>query len=333
MAHPLHLLSTRLSQPQSLVDDLLDDDFTPEELSLVQQLLPPERFLRVLTALRETTGHFVGPSKNSTADSFTTPVQQVQPQWLLTQSSPFTPRGQGQAISPCSDDEGVSSQGQVSTPPRQFATAAEEFRNRLGHAAEPHSGSWSSDDEDEQISSAADAAEEEGAAVAAVAGRLQSVHDGLASAQGRLAELTGRRPVNRQLEAAEVEDQGADLAMQEGSNAHPSEPRGVADIIRRAPGLRASHSSALRGPRIHQGFLPYGQGQGSLVMPQLRDQGSSMRGDLWLPQQWLEPDEQLPEVEAAAASPRDRMRTAMEAVRAAERAVKAAAVLSPTRQG
>lgn len=35
------------------------------------------------------------------------------------------------------------------------------------------------------------------AAVAAVAGRLQSVHDGLASAQGRLAELTGRRPVNR----------------------------------------------------------------------------------------------------------------------------------------
>ncbi|KAL0047362.1 hypothetical protein WJX82_001495 [Trebouxia sp. C0006] len=278
MAHPLHLLSTRLSQPQSLVDDLLDDDFTPEELSLVQQLLPPERFLRVLTALRETTGHFVGPSKNSTADSFTTPVQQVQPQWLLTQSSPFTPRGQGQAISPCSDDEGVSSQGINATA-------------------------------------------------------LQSVHDGLASAQGRLAELTGRRPVNRQLEAAEVEDQGADLAMQEGSNAHPSEPRGVADIIRRAPGLRASHSSALRGPRIHQGFLPYGQGQGSLVMPQLRDQGSSMRGDLWLPQQWLEPDEQLPEVEAAAASPRDRMRTAMEAVRAAERAVKAAAVLSPTRQG
>ncbi len=50
------------------------------------------------------------------ADSFTTPVQQVQPQGLLTQSSPFTPRGQGQAISPwtdrqesySSDDEGVS---------------------------------------------------------------------------------------------------------------------------------------------------------------------------------------------------------------------------------
>ncbi len=75
--------------------------------------------------------------------------------------------------------------------------------------------------------------------------------------------------------------------------------------------------------------LPQLQGQGSLVMPQLRGQGSSMRGDLWLPQQWLEPDEQLPE--AAAASPRDRMHAAMEAVRAAERAVKAAAVLSRTR--
>jgi hypothetical protein len=76
--------------------------------------------------------------------------------------------------------------------------------------------------------------------------------------------------------------------------------------------------------------MPQFMGQGSLVMPQLRGQGSSMRGDLWLPQQWLEPDEQLPEVEAAAASPRDRMHAAMEAVRAAERAVKAAAVLSPT---
>ncbi len=35
------------------------------------------------------------------------------------------------------------------------------------------------------------------AAVAAVAGRLQSVQHGLASAEGRLAELTGRRPVKR----------------------------------------------------------------------------------------------------------------------------------------
>ena len=51
---------------------------------------------------------------------------------------------------------------QVLTPPRQFATAAEQFRNRQGHAAKPHSAAWSSDDEDEQISSAADAAEEEG---------------------------------------------------------------------------------------------------------------------------------------------------------------------------
>ena len=50
------------------------------------------------------------------ADNSTTPVQQVQPQGLLTQGSPFTPRGHGQAISPwtdrhesySSDDEGVS---------------------------------------------------------------------------------------------------------------------------------------------------------------------------------------------------------------------------------
>jgi len=35
------------------------------------------------------------------------------------------------------------------------------------------------------------------AAVAAVAGRLHSVQQGLASAEGRLAELTGRRPVKR----------------------------------------------------------------------------------------------------------------------------------------
>ena len=236
--------------------------------------------------------------------------------------------------------------------------------------------------------------------------------------------LTHLRWCCRQLEAAEVEDQGADLAMQEGSNAHPSEPRGVADIIRRFDSNSAwgsplhspkSQGHSLQSPRaqgksqlsperakdsprilalrpgqrerdedvqtdkeaalgedrwddesaqaakqaanvdlpfdedssllesqhaelegqhsLHKGSsaLPQLQGQGSLVMPQLRDQGSSMRGDLWLPQQWLEPDEQLPEVGAAAASPRDRMRTAMEAVRAAERAVKAAAVLSPTR--
>jgi len=225
--------------------------------------------------------------------------------------------------------------------------------------------------------------------------------------------LTHLRWCCRQLEAAEVEDQGADLAMQEGSNANPSEPRGVADIIRRFDSGSAwgsplhspkSQGHSLQSPRA-QGKsqlspqrakdsprilalrpgqrerdedvqtdkeaalgedrwddesaqaakqaanvdLPFDEdssllesqhaeleGQhslhkGSLVMPQLRDQGSSMRGDLWLPQQWLEPDEQLPEVEAAAASPRDRMRTAMEAVRAAERAVKAAAVLSPTR--
>ncbi len=51
---------------------------------------------------------------------------------------------------------------QVLTPPRQFATAAEEFQNRLGHAAKPYSRTWSSDDENERISSAADAAEEEG---------------------------------------------------------------------------------------------------------------------------------------------------------------------------
>ncbi len=52
----------------------------------------------------------------SPADGFTTPAQQVKPQGLLTQGSPFAPRGQGQAVSPwtdrhetySSDDEGVS---------------------------------------------------------------------------------------------------------------------------------------------------------------------------------------------------------------------------------
>ena len=51
---------------------------------------------------------------------------------------------------------------QVSTPPRQYASAAEQFRNRLGRAAKLHSGTYSSDNEDEQISSAVDAVEEEG---------------------------------------------------------------------------------------------------------------------------------------------------------------------------
>ncbi len=234
--------------------------------------------------------------------------------------------------------------------------------------------------------------------------------------------LTSLKWCCRQLEAADVEEQGADSAIQEGSDATPSEPRGVADIIRRFDSGSAwgsplhspkSQGHSLQSPRaqgksqlspqrakgsprisalrpgqheqdeetdkeaawcedrwddesaqaarqaanvdnpfiedssslesqhaelggqhsLHKGSsaLPQLQGQGSLVMPQLRGQGSSMRGDLWLPQQWLEPDEQLPEVEVAAASPRDRMRAAMEAVRAAERAVKAAAVLSPTR--
>ncbi|DBA84744.1 TPA: hypothetical protein ACH3X1_005990 [Trebouxia sp. C0004] len=635
MANPLHLPSSRLSEQQSVVEDLLDDDFTPEELSLVQQMLPPERFLRVLSALREAVGRRSCPSKDYYADSFTTPVQQVQPQGLLTQGNPSTSWGQGQAISPwtdrhesySSDDEGVL------TPPRQVATAAEQFQNRLGHVAKPYSRTWSSDDEDECVSSAADAAEEEGvmrpdkaarhaqaevetqagyssdgtdrppeveeawetdqhnatgeaqeqqqqhispglqqqqqkskaalrvgqmhstdsvhsflsrlnqptqhqsplqskssllphqarfemqsqsqskpawqsqplqsrpdpklgprqqlpdasslpgwsgvggthsltpgaavrqasdrqtylrggsspseegsyqgrvveqadvasspvqAAVAAVAGRLQSVQQGLASAEGRLAELTGRRPVKRQLEAAEVEDRAADSAMQEGSDATLSEPCGIADIIRRfdsgsawgsllhspksqshsmqslrsqgksqlspqrakdspricalRPGQHECHEHAQTGKKAallpgrderwddesalaarqaanvdiplvkdssslepqHAALggqrsqskgnsaLPQLKGQGSLVMPQLRGQGSSMRGDQWLPQQWLEPDEQLPEVEAAAASPRDRMHAAMEAVRAAERAVKAAAVLSPRRQG
>lgn len=65
-------------------------------------------------------------------------------------------------------------------------------------------------------------------------------------------------------------------------------------------------------------------GQGSLVLPQLRGQQSSMRGDLWLAQPWLEPAEQL-------ASPRNKMHQAMEAVRAAERAVEAARIFGPSR--
>lgn len=80
---------------------------------------------------------------------------------------------------------------------------------------------------------------------------------------------------------------------------------------------------------VQKGSLmqPQLTGQGSMVPSKLRGQGSSMRGDLWLPQQWLEPAEQLQRVP----SPRDRMHAAMEAVRAAERAVEAAKSLSPSR--
>ena len=67
--------------------------------------------------------------------------------------------------------------------------------------------------------------------------------------------------------------------------------------------------------------------QSSFATPKLRGQGSSMRGDLWLPQQWLKPAEQLPHL----TTPRDRMHAAMKAVRAAERAVEAANALSPSR--
>jgi len=45
----------------------------------------------------------------------------------------------------------------------------------------------------------------------------------------------------------------------------------------------------------------------------------------------MEADEQLPAADAAVASPREKMHAAMEAVRAAERAVEAAQVLCPNR--
>ena len=109
-----------------------------------------------------------------------------------------------------------------------------------------------------------------------------------------------------------------------------------------------SQQSMLEGQRsVHKSVLdlPGLSGGASLVLPQLRGQGSSMRGDLWLPQQWLEADEQLSEADeqlpeadeqlleadAAVTSPRDKMYAAMEAVRAAERAVDAATLFSPSR--
>ena len=71
----------------------------------------PNGRLRTGQSLQLFAHHMAAP-----ADKFTTPVQQAQPQGLLTQGSPFTPRGQGQAISPWTDrhesyssnDEGVS---------------------------------------------------------------------------------------------------------------------------------------------------------------------------------------------------------------------------------
>ena len=70
-------------------------------------------------------------------------------------------------------------------------------------------------------------------------------------------------------------------------------------------------------------------GQGSFALPQLQGQGSSMRGDLWLPQLWLEPTEDM----QGSTSPRKKMQKAMEAVRAAERAIEAASVFAPVRSG
>ena len=69
--------------------------------------------------------------------------------------------------------------------------------------------------------------------------------------------------------------------------------------------------------------------QGTELQPELRGQGSSMRGDLWLPQLWLQPQEQMQDSE----SPRIRMHKAMDAVREAERAVEAAIAFAPTRLG
>lgn len=70
-------------------------------------------------------------------------------------------------------------------------------------------------------------------------------------------------------------------------------------------------------------------GHGRLALPQLQGQGSSMRGDLWLPQLWLEPAEDMQE----STSCRNKIQKAMEAVRAAERAVEAASVFVPVRLG
>ena len=97
--------------------------------------------------------------------------------------------------------------------------------------------------------------------------------------------------------------------------------------------LRPQQSVPSGGQSLRKGSLalPQLEGQGSLIVPQLKGQGSSMRGDLWLPQQWLEPGEETLDEGAGVVSPRDRMHAAMEAVRAAERAVEAAAVLSPIR--
>ena len=95
-----------------------------------------------------------------------------------------------------------------------------------------------------------------------------------------------------------------------------------------------SQQSMLEGQTsVHKSILdlPQLSSRGSLGLPQLQGQSSSMRGDLWLPQHWLEADEQLPEADAAVPSPRDKMYAAMEAVRAAERAVDAATLFSPSR--
>lgn len=91
------------------------------------------------------------------------------------------------------------------------------------------------------------------------------------------------------------------------------------------PGLEGllRHASLTKSAALQ----PQETGQGSFALPQLQGQGSSMRGDLWLPQLWLEPAKDMQDLPF----PRNKMQKAMEAVRAAERAVEAASVFSPTR--
>ena len=83
------------------------------------------------------------------------------------------------------------------------------------------------------------------------------------------------------------------------------------------------HASLTQGAALQ----PHLAEQGTFALPQLQGQRSSMRGDLWLPQPWMEPAEDS----QVLPSPRDKMQRAMVAVRAAEQAVEAASVFAPVR--
>ena len=152
-------------------------------------------------------------------------------------------------------------------------------------------------------------------------------------ASPRISALTPSQP---EVQEVQISSEASSSHDWEAESSVTHVPASAADIVDpdEDGDVSFSQQSMLEGQTsVHKSILdlPQLSGGGSLGLPQLQGQSSSMRGDLWLPQQWLEAVEQLPEADAAVTSPRDKMYAAMEAVRAAETAVDAATLFSPSR--